>query len=904
MLRSYTRELKFGAQYKGKGSKRKMESINYAGSQWAKWDLHIHSNASDGKMTPEEIIHKAKDEGLEVIALTDHHTVKNIDEIKNLGKENEIKVISGIEFRTEYGSSSVHMIGLFPDRHNGIELTQSALEDLILAPLNLSETIIVSKGLKAGARTENEAFRKGMFMVQVAFKEAADLIHKYGGLVSVHAGDKTNSIEEMKHEGSSKRNVKDVVDSLGTVKDELMDRYIDICELGSLSDKNASFYIKKFNKPAILASDSHKLSQIGSLFTWIKSDKTFEGLKQIIYEPELRAKIQQNRPEMKSDYQIIESLELVGEDFGHQEIPFNANLNTIIGGRSSGKSILLGCIAKLSNYSGEIKQGNADYNAYINEIITKMRLKWKDNTEGVQRKVEYFPQSYINNLASNSKEIDSLIENILKGDEERKRAYEVYNSANSKNLVEITNEIENFFKLHYNLKETEAEEKGIGDIRGIQKEIVKIEDEIAEVKSKSEVKLSNIQEAKYDELRDEKAARQQLVQTLEKADIQLQSLLKINIFREISADVIGLPEEMKTAIVSLYKEMTQNAQKEWEKIVNATRENAKTKINNSTLRIKEIESDRDYLNGETYYKENAAIEQLNTRLEAEKKKADAINLLLQKKTELMEEINKSKSSLFDKHKKYREFGKKLCAQVLLEKADLKISPQLIFNSVMMKRYIENNLNARNAFVREMIEYEYDNEQNLFSIINMAFEKIIDEQLPLKGSKDKKQAVIELMTNNFFEIRYNVVYQGDTLQSMSEGKKAFVILRMLLDFDGNECPILIDQPEDDLDNRAIYNDLVNYIRNKKLERQIILVTHNPNIVIATDSEEIIVANQHGIHNENQDNIKFEYRSGAIENSYSLKNGQAILIGQGIREHVCDLLEGGDIAFKKRERKYGL
>lgn len=103
--------------------------------------------------------------------------------------------------------------------------------------------------------------------------------------------------------------------------------------------------------------------------------------------------------------------------------------------------------------------------------------------------------------------------------------------------------------------------------------------------------------------------------------------------------------------------MTQNAQEEWEKIVNATRENAKTKINNSTLRIKEIESDRDYLNGETYYKENAAIEQLNTRLEAEKKKADAINLLLQKKTELMEEINKSKSSLFDKHKKYREFGK-------------------------------------------------------------------------------------------------------------------------------------------------------------------------------------------------------------------------------------------------------
>ena len=83
---------------------------------------------------------------------------------------------------------------------------------------------------------------------------------------------------------------------------------------------------------------------------------------------------------------------------------------------------------------------------------------------------------------------------------------------------------------------------------------------------------------------------------------------------------------------------------------------------------------------------------------------------------------------------------------------------------------------------------------------------------------------------------------------------------------NKYPILIDQPEDDLDNRAIYNDLVTYIRNKKLERQIILVTHNPNITVATDAEEIIVANQHGVHTENQDGIKFEYRSGSIENSY--------------------------------------
>lgn len=75
-------------------------------------------------------------------------------------------------------------------------------------------------------------------------------------------------------------------------------------------------------------------------------------------------------------------------------------------------------------------------------------------------------------------------------------------------------------------------------------------------------------------------------------------------------------------------------------------------------------------------------------------------------------------------------------------------------------------------------------------------------------------------------------------------------------------------------------------------------------VGTDAEEIIVANQHGAHTENQDGVKFEYRSGAIENSYKRDGTKTVLLSQGIREHVCDLLEGGDIAFKKRESKYGL
>ncbi len=882
-----------------------MELVNYAGSQWSKWDLHIHSNASDGKGTPEQIVQKAKEKGISVIALTDHHTFRNIDEIKALGCKNGITVISGIEFRTEYGAKSVHMIGLLPDEYNGIKLTQQVLNDYILGPLDLSETKIKNKGREEdNSLTDEKAFKKGMFLVQVNFKEAAKLIHKYGGLVSVHAGDKANSIEEMKHDGTGASNVKDVVDSLGTVKEELLREYIDICELGSLQDKNASFYTKEFGKPAIVASDAHKVDEVGKLYTWIKADKTFEGLRQIIYEPELRAKIQESMPNNKSDYQVIDSISISGKDFGEQTIPFNQDLNVIIGGRSSGKSILLGCIAKLANYKGLVKLENDEYNKYIETIIQNMKLKWKDDTEGLSHKVEYFPQSYINKLASVSKETILLIEKILKGDVKRREIFETYNNEKSKNLFEITNEVENYFKLHYKLVEMQEEAKELGDIRGVQNEITKIESEILQVKKNSNVKMTEKDELLYEQLKNEREILTQDIVTLESTQRQLTEIKNLLLIKEIKAELIGLPEDIKNVILSEYENLVEVTQRRWEELVLREANNINLLVENKKQRIIVIESDDRYVNGEKYYNENETINQLSTRLKDERSKVERLTKINDKQTEIIEQISQSRDKIFEKQKEYFHKGQAICDKIQLEKDGLRIEPKLTYNSEKIKMFVDTYLNARNRLSKEIQEVEITNNGILINVLSNAFDNIVNEEVALKGGKDKKQAIIELVSSNYYYLMYNVIYQGDTLSSMSEGKKAFVILRLLLDFDENKYPILIDQPEDDLDNRAIYNDLVTYIRNKKLERQIILVTHNPNITVATDAEEIIVANQHGVHTENQAGIKFEYRSGSIENTYERDKTKTVLLSQGIREHVCDLLEGGDIAFKKRENKYGL
>lgn len=385
---------------------------NSRGSEWRKYDLHMHSTASDGRATARELVNEAVNKGIAVIALTDHHTVDALDKAKAYGKEKGITVISGIEFRTEYGQKSVHMIGLFPDYFKGQKLDQSALNDLILAPLDLSRTQIIMKGKENHPEYSNEkAYKEGLLRVQVDFKNAADLIHKYGGIVTVHAGGKANSFDvEMRHEGTGVTNV-DLADSLGTVKEELLREYIDVCEVRKSGEVN--FYLKEWNKPCIAASDAHSVREVARNFCWIKGEPTFDGIKQIIYEPESRVKIQEDEPEEKPDYLVIDKIVINHGDFGEQEILFNQGLNTIIGGRSSGKSILLGCIAKLCGTKQGVKANKEGYDEYIAKISQSSKLYWRDGKTNVDRKIDYFPQGYIIEMASKNKKIKRLVEDIL-----------------------------------------------------------------------------------------------------------------------------------------------------------------------------------------------------------------------------------------------------------------------------------------------------------------------------------------------------------------------------------------------------------------------------------------------------------------------------------------------------------
>ena len=246
----------------------------------------------------------------------------------------------------------------------------------------------------------------------------------------------------------------------------------------------------------------------------------------------------------------------------------------------------------------------------------------------------------------------------------------------------------------------------------------------------------------------------------------------------------------------------------------------------------------------------------------------------------------------------------------LEKDGLRIRGIAQFNFPKFRREIINfthgtySDNDKYCICEEdrsrIFETNYD---ELISNISKMFNEIMTSKYRIK-TISKKEAVKKLLNDYFYDY-WEITYKNDKLGEMSTGKASFVILMLIIGLSKSKSPILIDQPEDNLDNRSVSENIISYLRNKKIERQIILVTHNANIVVNADAENVIVANQKGQNDKETSSIyKFDYINGAIENTFAKIEAETDLLkSMGIKEHIADIVEGGKEAFKNREKKYG-
>lgn len=170
-----------------------------------------------------------------------------------------------------------------------------------------------------------------------------------------------------------------------------------------------------------------------------------------------------------------------------------------------------------------------------------------------------------------------------------------------------------------------------------------------------------------------------------------------------------------------------------------------------------------------------------------------------------------------------------------------------------------------------------------------------EQARVDPSTDEyQQWVVDLgrwlYSTEHIKVHYSIEYEGVSITQLSPGTRGIVLLLLYLALDQEDSrPLIIDQPEENLDPRSIFSELVELFRDARLRRQVIIVTHNANLVVNTDVDQVIVASctkqGPGLP------PRFSYVSGGLEDA-------------AIRLHVCEILEGGEAAFKQRAKRLRL
>lgn len=664
------------------------------------------------------------------------------------------------------------------------------------------------------------------------------------------------------------------------------------------------------NSRLLDCSDAHSFAdatnvkdRLGNCKCWIKADTTFEGLKQILYEPEDRVKVQTTKPDDKNIYQVIDSITLSEKDFWDDTIYLNSNLNTIIGGRSTGKSTLLKAIA--AKHGCEID--NEDEKKFVESHLDSVSIKWVDDNNQTGREIEYFKQGYMHDIAFEENKFKKLVERIIKSKNKYDflQNYEETIKGVSKTII---NDIFTLFQTYNEYVNKSTELKALGKKEGVEQQIELLKNKINELQKNSiltdeEKRVYEAQVAKLKEY-------QEQIEYAEKDLKLLAKLRSTTLFNDLFEEQYQLStlslESNSSVFLQKFENIKSDTLKRFKELVEEHIELTNLVKEKLNRQCGEITESASYIKGMSVIEGNKELKDVNTKVKEEEEKLAEINRRQEQCNKIKDDVKNLIESITNKHCEIKKAAENVKNNLEINYEGLKITAAINYRKEDLRQFLETRLNQRGyerqGYLSDFVaNYNSDNKKYISGILK----QLLYGELLLKNSCNAQNVATELLTTNWYSLNYELLYQKDSFKEMSEGKRAFVILLLLLDFSDKKCPILIDQPEDSLDNRAIYTDLVAYLKRKKTERQIILVSHNSNVVVSADAENVIVANQNGIGAKNKDGNKFQYINGALEStSPKDSNQEFILNSQGIREHVCEILEGGKDAFEKREKKYGL
>lgn len=783
-------------------------------SDWMKIDLHIHSDFSrktknddyKGTFTIEKLYSKLIKENVEIFSITDHN-ILNLEAYKEYfekhNSDDDPLLLTGVELDIEGTNKTFHSLLIFNCcDYEGTKKINDKLE-------------------KKYSVNACDIFKR-----KLNFNDIITLFDDQDFFFIPHAGNTSSIIDGYKDDIAVAQKMlillQSPLEKVNEKKRQIYNEGFDLKLDKAFQNKNDFAYIEFSDNHFVEGYPCNHMGDRGiHKFYYVKGSKNYETLRLSFIDPKSRIKSSAEYNDLCKPRDYISTLE-IGKNklLNETKLLFSPHLNVIIGGRSSGKSLLM----DIMNRSIDTLNSKAKYETAIKDSMLKISSKYDAETKEKTHInsdilqinqgdiVNYFEDNQLCDLAKKAGKIEKY--------NEAKKIFEEIKTSLSNDISELQNTYLNLHSLN------------------IDKKFI----------------LHNI-----------------TIQHLLKTDYQLnfdKDIILKKIYTSEQFDKTNqIIIEIEKQILEFKKSITINLKEIELTKIDEFSEFLIQKVNEqATLKILHINMSKFLVLVETnIYAANLSLSKAG-----------------QEKSVATKERGKFEKLINDHFKAVIPLSK-ICNT--LEKFSCNHTEKINLDEES-KLCIE--LAPQNSVVEIILEGVKDNKDNL--LFNSIAE-LLYKSAKLKNHIDNSPTSFQKKTNSqianllkeFESLTDYLEYaDGSTSKSNSPGYNSEKYLQVVLN--NPSCGvIIIDQPEDNLGNKFISEQLVDLIRDIKFKKQMFLITHNPAIVVYGDAESIIIA-------ENNEN-SISYHQVKLEDIEAQKV-------------ICETLDGGEYIFDNRSRKYNI
>jgi len=836
---------------------------------------------------------------IQVIAVTDHNTGEELDALMQAAADSpyELTILPGVEVASSHG---IHILCIFDPTKKWKDTWASCIDHF------LTEIGLTSARFNANQQPQDATSTSQQIIELVAEKGGVSIFAHVGtgrGLFvqtntanggNAHIGIYTHKecqIVQIPHSGNL---------PVGTAN--------------IINGHDPQYGSKIVTQ--IQCSDSRKLSDIGEHFTWIKADPTLAGLKQIIYEPELRVKLQADSPEKDNSKLALADFSISNSDgfkLTDQSVPLNRDLVAIIGGRGSGKSLLLETIAALNE-----EHATVDVNGKT-KVIESLRkagakakisvtLKNKDGDEEEFSKlladttrmdlpILYIGQEKLSSIATDDSTLTPTVAAFL-GIKDNTIEAEKIESI----IAFDISQIDRFNEQQSGLRQKYS--------KNIEDDSKPFPEQLKTFREKKEKQANRLTSEKTDELVQQLRAVINQGQKIRNAIERLPNLegeidnlpvnKSIDIINEDLAElatepILSIPKIETSVQVKAIKAATEilvkkkdDLAREYKRITEELiKLGVKEDVRLLTESIKKLQDEITEID-EDIKAYDVASEELTTY----RNELMAMGLAFQNLVDWRaEEINKAFTD-FTATNALSDASEQELFNSIIE--GVKVEGEIVFDDSKFLQLLKDECFDGRAVkdiaeVRQAIMGNNSGEPIAFAEF-ISFWKdgnvwpLLEKQKFTKNGRENFIDIIYKQWHEYISVRTKISLDDVPIERLSVGQRGTLLLKIYLASATDKQIFIIDQPEDNLDNKFITTQMVPMLRKIKQSRQVILSTHNANIVVGCDADQIVVAKL----DENTPAERL-YMSGSIEN-------------ETINQYIQSILEGGSKALADRYRRY--